>query len=191
MGTRIRFPVGIEGYMDVTDERIRTQAIYFAKALPSPGSDWFQPDIFFIRAHKLLEYEVKSILGKRGYRKRNHGGAIYQLRKLNLSKDCSFACDILNLIRKVRNSAAHDLKLDSKAMDAWGTMIQKFEEFQGVEGPRNVDLISLDFQGQFRTYMCVVSVWVWLCQVNGAPPGFDPVSEICKEVEWVHQKVLS
>jgi hypothetical protein len=177
--------------MDVTDERIRTQAIYFAKALPSPGSDWFQPDIFFIRAHKLLEYEVKSILGKRGYRKRNHGGAIYQLRKLNLSKDCSFACDILNLIRKVRNSAAHNLSLDLKALDAWRIMVHKFEEFQGIKEPRNIDLMSLDFQAQFRTYMCVVSVWVWLCQVNDAPPDFDPVFEICQEVERAHDKVLS
>jgi|GEM_PF-2629520 len=177
--------------MDVTDERIRVQAIYFARFLPAPGSVWFQSDIFFIRAHKLLEYELKLLLNKKGCGKRNHNDAIRQLRKLNLDGDCSLACDILNLIRKVRNSGAHDLRMKTEALDAWKDMVRKFESFQEIKDPPDIDLVSLDFQAQFRTYMCVVSVWAWLCRVNGAPIEFDPVSEIIEAVERTHDEVSS
>lgn len=176
--------------MDVADDRIRTQAIFFARVLPTPGSDWFQADVFFIRAHKLLEYEVKSILSKRGFGTRNHSNAIYQLRKLKLRKDSSFVCDILSLIRIVRNSSAHDLQMKGRAFDAWRNMVHKFEDFQGVENPPPIDLEALDFGSQLRTYLCVVSVWVWLCRVNGAPVEFDPLGEIYQEIERVNDEFI-
>ena len=175
--------------MDVADKRIREQALYFARYLPSPGTEFFEPDVFFVRAQKLLEFEVQRILQARGIHERTHSKAIHRLSGLNLDKDDKLLCRWLHSIRRIRNSAAHDFKLKLSVRRDWRRLINEFFQYQGRNEPMELNIEELDAQTEMATYLCVVQIWAHLCRLAGAPIEFDPVKEIAAAVKAKHEEL--
>ncbi len=164
----------VEGYtLKLDNDKDRKCAIDFITFLEPPSPE-FDEHAFFTKGVLLLEEEIKEFLQTQN---RKTTGSFCHLTilasKIHQNK---WLWHAVHNLRLIRNKYAHSLK-DYDEKDALiDTFIEHAEKSISFDGESWFKLIDKKNERALRLYYLVVSVWEYLCCLNGASDSFTPAS---------------